>query len=77
MHRTRLLALLTLLVVSSLPTPTSAARPRDRVDLVIRGGTVVTVDGQDRVIPNGAVAVQGERIVAVDTADAIASRLRR
>jgi 5-methylthioadenosine/S-adenosylhomocysteine deaminase len=37
------------------------------VDLVVRNGTVVTVDGARRVIPRGAVAVDGGRIAAVGT----------
>jgi 5-methylthioadenosine/S-adenosylhomocysteine deaminase len=39
---------------------------------VITGGTVVTVDGSGRVIADGAVAIQGERIVGIDTAASIA-----
>ncbi len=35
------------------------------VDLLLRGGTVITVDGRRRVIEDGAVAIAGERIVAV------------
>lgn len=34
-------------------------------DLLIAGGTVITMDAARRVIPDGAVAVQGGRIVAV------------
>jgi len=37
------------------------------VDLVVRNGTVVTVDGGRRVIARGAVAVDGGRIAAVGT----------
>ena len=40
--------------------------------LVITGGTVVTMDAAGRVIENGAVAIQDEKIVAVDRAEAIA-----
>ncbi|HEV2706508.1 MAG TPA: hypothetical protein VGV59_11325, partial [Pyrinomonadaceae bacterium] len=36
-----------------------------RVDLLVRGGTVVTMDGERRVFEDGAVAVAGGRIVAV------------
>jgi 5-methylthioadenosine/S-adenosylhomocysteine deaminase len=36
------------------------------VDLIVRGGTVVTMDGSRRVIENGGVAIKGGRIVAVD-----------
>jgi 5-methylthioadenosine/S-adenosylhomocysteine deaminase len=41
-----------------------AAAPR-QVDLVVRGGTVVTMDASRRVIEDGAVAVSGGKIVAV------------
>ena len=40
--------------------------------LVLVHGTVVTLDGGRRVIPDGAVAIDGAEIVAVDTAEAIA-----
>ena len=45
--------------------------------LVITGGTVVTVDGAGRVIENGAVAIQGEKIVAVGDAASIAREYPR
>jgi cytosine/adenosine deaminase-related metal-dependent hydrolase len=35
------------------------------VDLVISGGTIITVDADRRVIDDGAVAIAGDRIVAV------------
>jgi len=41
------------------------------VDLILWGGTVVTVDAEHRVIPVGAIAIAGTRIVAVGTADEI------
>jgi len=41
-----------------------AAEP---VDLIVSGRQVVTMDAKRRVIPGGAVAVKGERIVAVGT----------
>ena len=40
----------------------------ERVDLLVTGGTVVTMDAERRVIENGAVAIRGERIVAVGPA---------
>ena len=44
----------------------------ERADWIIRAGYVVTMDGQRRVIPNGAVAIRGSRIAAVDSATVIA-----
>ena len=41
------------------------AQTREPVDAVWSGGYVVTMDGARRVIENGAVAVKGDRIVAV------------
>jgi len=38
------------------------------VDLIIRGGTVVTMDSARRIIENGAVAVKGGHIIAVGSA---------
>jgi len=49
--------------------------PRD-VDLIVTGGTVVTVDPAGRVIDNGAVAIEGTDIVGVDRAEAIAKQFR-
>jgi 5-methylthioadenosine/S-adenosylhomocysteine deaminase len=49
--------------------------PRE-VDLVVTGGTVVTVDSAGRVIVSGAVAIEGTDIAAVDTAEAIARQYR-
>lgn len=46
------------------------------VDLIISGGTVVTMDPSRRVIEDGAVAARGARIVAVGTRSEISSRYR-
>lgn len=46
----------------SIPVIGQAAQ---RVDLLIVGGTVVTMDGERRVIENGAVAIRSEKIIAV------------
>ncbi len=58
----RALFLIAVLIVSM-----GAQRPAavERVDLLITGGAVVTMDGGRRVIEKGFVAVRGERIVAV------------
>ena len=42
-----------------------------QVSLVVTNGTVVTMDGGGRVIANGAIAVDGADIVAVDHVNGI------
>lgn len=72
MHRLKLLVLCLLFFslrfpVAASPSTTSAVK---RVDVLIVGGTVVTMDGEKRVIEDGAVAIRGDEIVAVGrTAD--------
>jgi 5-methylthioadenosine/S-adenosylhomocysteine deaminase len=48
----------------------------ERVDIIIRGGTVVTMDGSSQVIENGSVAIKAERIVAVGAGSEIAAKYR-
>jgi 5-methylthioadenosine/S-adenosylhomocysteine deaminase len=46
------------------------ARPaiaRQRVDLIVAHGTVVTMDGTRRILEDGAIAVQGDAIAAIDS----------
>ncbi|MFB6212189.1 MAG: amidohydrolase family protein [Halobacteriales archaeon] len=43
-------------------------------DTVLRGGAVITMDMDRRVLDPGAVAIAGDRIVAVDTPETIAER---
>src|SRR5262245_37665144 len=49
--------------------------PRE-VSLVVTGGTVVTMDPAGRVVPNGAIAIDGTDIQAVDTAGNISKQFR-
>ncbi|HEX8136150.1 MAG TPA: amidohydrolase [Pyrinomonadaceae bacterium] len=52
--------------MASLNTPAAVNNQRtERVDLLVRGGTVVTMDGARRVVEDGAIAVRAGRIVAV------------
>src|SRR6478736_249948 len=44
------------------------------IDLLIAGGTVITVDSQRRVIDDGAVAIAGDRIVDVGATADLAAR---
>lgn len=49
----------------TLPAGVPAAERRERVDFLLRGGTVVTMDAKGRVLEKGAVAVRGARIVDI------------
>jgi 5-methylthioadenosine/S-adenosylhomocysteine deaminase len=51
-----------------------AAQAPDQVDLIVYNATIVTMDAEGRVVPRGAVAIHGRDIVAVEAAEAIASR---
>src|ERR1700759_1252897 len=48
--------------------------PPRRVDLIVRGGAVLTMDSSHRIIDPGLVAVDGGRIVAVASVAEAASR---
>ena len=75
--RIRALALAAGLVLALAGVSAQNAQNAPRqVSLVLSGGTVVTMDPGNRVIANGAVAIDGADIVAVDTADAIAKQFR-
>jgi len=60
--------------LSSSALVASPQRRGARVDLIVSGGTVVTMDGGRRVLEDGAVAVRGGRIVAVGRRGDIARR---
>src|SRR4026209_1247534 len=51
-------------------TASPDAAPR-QVDLILTGGTVITMDGAHRVLRPGAIAVDGSAILAVDTPEAL------
>lgn len=53
-----------------------AGRTPEQIDLIIRGGTVVTMDASSRVIEDGAIAIRGQRIVAVGGTRDISSKYR-
>jgi cytosine/adenosine deaminase-related metal-dependent hydrolase len=47
---------------------------RETVDILITGGTVITMDSARRVLEDGAVAIRGDRIVAVGASKELAER---
>lgn len=61
--------ILTLLIVCAQST-TTAQRRKAIVDIIIKGGTIVTMDGSHRVIDQGGIAIKSGRIIEVGrTAD--------
>ena len=69
MHRSFNCLWLAAILVSSAPGG-------EMVDWIIQAKYVVTMDGQHRVIPQGAVAVHGARIVGIGTQGEIAHRFQ-
>lgn len=53
---------------------TPRASAKEKADLIIAGGTVVTMDVQKRVIEDGAVAIRADSIAAVGTRAEVESR---
>lgn len=52
----------------------SPAAAKDKADLIVTNGTVVTMDPARHVIENGAIAVRGDSILAVDASDKISAQ---
>src|SRR5437763_17217774 len=74
-HLFRLIVAIALIsqTILSIPSVSFAAPQRlRRVDLIVSGGTVVTMDRERHVIEDGAVAVERGRIVAVGKSSDIA-----
>ena len=60
--------------VAALGLAAPGAHAADAVELLLSGGTVVTMDSAFRVVESGAVAVKGERIVAIGPARELTAR---
>jgi 5-methylthioadenosine/S-adenosylhomocysteine deaminase len=59
------LALLTLALFSFLSATFAQTAKKEKVDLLVAGGMVVTMDGERRILEDGAIAVRGDAILAV------------
>jgi 5-methylthioadenosine/S-adenosylhomocysteine deaminase len=68
-----LLTALLLGVLLAAVSPAAAQDGKTSVDLMISGGTVVTMDAQRTIVEDGAVAIQGDAIVAVGPRAAVES----
>lgn len=68
--------LLTIVFCTLIFPEKKSAQPKETADLIIRGGTVVTMDAERRVIENGAVAVRGGAVLAVGTNSEITAQFR-
>jgi 5-methylthioadenosine/S-adenosylhomocysteine deaminase len=59
-----------------MPTINPQANAKTPVDLLINGGLVLTLDDRDQIVADGAVAVTGDRIVAVGDASTLLGALQ-
>ncbi|MBA2339288.1 MAG: amidohydrolase [Pyrinomonadaceae bacterium] len=64
-HHTALIFTLVLILLCAPISAPALTKQRARVDIIVRGGTIVTMDGERRVINEGALAVRDGRIAAV------------
>jgi 5-methylthioadenosine/S-adenosylhomocysteine deaminase len=64
---------LSALVLFAFLLPLSGQDAREKVDILIRGGTVLTMNPRRVILPDGAVAIRGNRIVEVGSSDAMAA----
>lgn len=72
----RLLICFVLITMLASSTSNVAAQSRRQVDLLVLGGTIVTMDGARRVIEDGGIAVAGGRLVAIGTRAEVESGYR-
>ena len=61
-----LVMVLTISLLNTLSGITAMTQAnKEQVDLIVAGGTIVTMDSQRRLIENGSIAIKGGRIVAI------------
>ena len=68
----RLQAVWRVLTVCLAAATAGHAIAQQRVDLIVNHGAVVTMDGSRRIVDDGAIAIKGDAIAAVDTTANIA-----
>jgi len=76
MHRSRVFLLCVVVACTAVLAAQAQAPAPQPVDLLITGGTVITIDASRRVLTPGAVAIRGGDIVAVGTPEAVAGTHR-
>jgi 5-methylthioadenosine/S-adenosylhomocysteine deaminase len=62
------------LVAGAVASSVMAQQKREAADLLITGGTVVTMDAERRILEDGAIAVKGDAILAVGSRGEIAAK---
>ena len=60
--------------LTMLTACSDTAGDREQVDILITGGTVITMDSTRRVLEDGAVAISGDRIVAIGSTSEITAK---
>src|SRR5258708_20223040 len=50
------------------------AAKKEKADLLVSGGTIVTMDGQRRILEDGAIAVKGDAVLALGPRAGIQSK---
>jgi 5-methylthioadenosine/S-adenosylhomocysteine deaminase len=73
-RRTGALVGLLLLTLGAAPKPAAKKASGEAVDLLVTGARVVTMDPENRVLDDGAVAVSGGKIVAVGPSAELAAK---
>lgn len=70
------LILLAVMVINTSSPTVSAEFGKERADLIVLGGTIVTMDATRRVIDNGAIAIVSGRIVGIGSRAEIAQKFQ-
>ncbi len=74
MHGLDLILTARRLLFALLMVPASSLAAQEPVDLLVRGGTVVTMDADFRVFEDGAIAVRDGKLAAIGTSGDLAAR---